>query len=40
MIRKIRIEPGYGLEGAIPDITANTIITNDIVPAFREEELL
>lgn len=35
--RKIRIEPGYGLEGAIPDITANNIITNDIVPAFRGE---
>lgn len=34
--RKIRIEPGYGLEGAIPDITANMIITNDIVPAFRD----
>jgi len=33
--RKIRIETGYGLEGAIPDITANQIITNDIVPAFR-----
>jgi len=36
--RKIRIEPGYGLEGALPDITANNIITNDIVPAFRSEE--
>lgn len=35
--RKIRIETGYGLEGAIPDITANQIITNDIVPAFRSE---
>jgi uncharacterized protein len=33
--RKIRIETGYGLEGAIPDITANTIIQNDIVPNFR-----
>jgi uncharacterized protein len=32
---KIRIEVGYGLEGAVPDIIANTIITNDIVPAFR-----
>src|ERR1700755_1899729 len=31
---KLRIETGYGLEGAIPDITANNIITNDIVPAF------
>ncbi len=34
---KIRIEVGYGLEGAIPDITANSIIENDIVPAFKEE---
>ena len=34
---KVRIEVGYGLEGAIPDITANSIIENDIVPNFREE---
>lgn len=34
--RKIRIETGYGLEGAIPDITAKTIIDNDITPNFRE----
>ncbi len=33
--REVRIETGYGLEGAIPDITANRIITYDIVPAFR-----
>lgn len=33
--RKIRIEVGYGLEGAIPDITANHIIENDIKPDFR-----
>lgn len=33
--RKVRIEVGYGLEGAIPDITANNIIDNDIKPAFR-----
>lgn len=33
--RQVRIETGYGLEGAIPDITANQIITNDIAPAFR-----
>ncbi len=33
--RKIRIEVGYGLEGAIPDITANSIINNDIKPAFK-----
>jgi uncharacterized protein len=35
--RKIRFEVGYGLEGAIPDIVANQIITNDIAPAFRGE---
>ena len=35
--KKIRIETGYGLEGAIPDITANSIIDNDIKPAFREQ---
>lgn len=33
--RKIRIEVGYGLEGAIPDITASQIIRNDIAPNFR-----
>ena len=33
--RKVRIEVGYGLEGAIPDITAHRIIDNEIVPRFR-----
>jgi uncharacterized protein len=33
---KIRIEVGYGLEGAIPDITAKSIIDNDITPAFKQ----
>lgn len=33
--RKIRIEVGYGLEGAIPDITTSSIIRNDIVPNFK-----
>ena len=32
---KIRIEVGYGLEGALPDITASQIIRNEITPAFR-----
>jgi uncharacterized protein len=32
---KVRIEVGYGLEGAVPDIIANSIIMNDIAPAFR-----
>ena len=35
--RKVRIEVGYGLEGAIPDITSNNIINNDIKPAFKQE---
>ena len=33
--RQIWIEVGYGLEGAIPDITAINIIDNDIKPAFK-----
>jgi uncharacterized protein len=36
--RQLRIEVGYGLEGAIPDITANQIIRNDIAPAFRSND--
>lgn len=34
--RKIRIEVGYGLEGAVPDVTASHIIQDDIVPNFKE----
>ncbi len=34
--RKVRIEVGYGLEGAIPDITAKDIIERDIKPAFKQ----
>lgn len=33
--RKVRIEVGYGLEGAVPDITAKQIIDNEIKPALR-----
>jgi uncharacterized protein len=33
---KVWIATGYGLEGAVPDITAQTIIDNDILPNFRE----
>ncbi|MBD2713754.1 TPM domain-containing protein [Microvirga sp. STR05] len=35
--RKARIQTGYGLEGAIPDALAKRIISNTIVPAFREQ---
>lgn len=34
--KKIRIEVGYGLEGAIPDVMAKDIINNDLQPAFRK----
>ena len=33
--RKLRIEVGYGLEGALPDALANRIIRESIVPHFR-----
>jgi len=32
---KLRIEVGYGLEGAVPDVTAKAIIENDLQPNFR-----
>lgn len=34
--REVRIEVGYGLEGAIPDATANRIIDDFILPPFRD----
>lgn len=34
--REVRIEVGYGLEGAVPDLVAKGIIDTDIVPFFRE----
>jgi len=33
--RKLRIEVGYGLEGAIPDIYAKRIVSDLITPKFR-----
>ena len=33
----VRIEVGYGLEGAIPDITASQIIRSDLIPNFKED---
>ncbi|HEV2478384.1 MAG TPA: TPM domain-containing protein [Puia sp.] len=32
----VYIAIGYGLEGAIPDITAKAIVDNEIIPNFRE----
>ena len=34
--RRVRIEVGYGLEGALPDITAKRIVRDIIIPPFRE----
>lgn len=36
--RRVRIEPGYGLEGAIPDAIANRIIQEYLVPRFRDDD--
>jgi uncharacterized protein len=36
--RTVRLEIGYGLEGAIPDALANRIINEQIVPSFRAGE--
>lgn len=33
--RAMRIEVGYGLEGALPDVVAGRIIRNELRPAFR-----
>lgn len=33
--RKMRIETGYGLEGALPDLICNQIITKTLKPAFQ-----
>jgi uncharacterized protein len=36
--RRVRIEPGYGLEGAIPDAIANRVIQEYLVPHFRQDD--
>lgn len=36
--RKMRIETGYGLEGALPDALCGRIIRDEIVPRFREND--
>lgn len=37
--RKVRIEVGYGLEGALTDAKSAQIIRNEIVPRFRSGDL-
>ncbi|HLY51615.1 MAG TPA: YgcG family protein, partial [Steroidobacteraceae bacterium] len=34
--RKLRVEVGYGLEGAIPDAVAKRVVSDVIAPHFRE----
>ncbi|MDB5863199.1 MAG: hypothetical protein JWO70_1005 [Betaproteobacteria bacterium] len=36
--RALRIEVGYGLEGALPDAVAKRIIAEDIVPHFKQND--
>jgi uncharacterized protein len=36
--RKVFIAPGYGLEGALPDITCKQIVENEILPNFRGDD--
>src|SRR5580692_796663 len=38
--RKLRIEVGYGLEGALTDVTASRIISEIIVPRFRSGDFV
>jgi uncharacterized protein len=35
--RKINIAPGYGLQGALPDVICGRIIRDEIVPFFKEK---
>lgn len=37
--RKVRIETGYGLEGALPDVLGNDIIQSKILPHFRNNDM-
>jgi uncharacterized protein len=36
--RKMWIATGYGLEGALPDALVSRIITNDILPRFKQDD--
>lgn len=35
--RRMRIETGFGMEGAVPDITAKSIIDNSLTPNFKAD---
>ena len=35
--RKMRIEVGYGLEGALPDALASSILRNEVKPYFKRD---
>lgn len=35
--KKMRIETGYGLEGALPDALSSSILRNEVRPFFRSE---
>jgi uncharacterized protein len=37
--RKLRIEVGYGLEGALPDVLCARIIREEIVPRFKQGDM-
>jgi len=36
--KKMRIEVGYGLEGALPDALTNSILRNEVRPFFRKND--
>jgi uncharacterized protein len=36
--RKMRIEVGYGLEGALPDALTNSILRNEVRPYFKQSD--
>jgi uncharacterized protein len=35
---QIQISPGYGLEGAIPDLTCSEIIDYEVIPSFKAND--
>lgn len=37
--RRVRIEVGYGLEGAVPDVAAGRIIREQITPRFAQDDV-